>query len=90
MVLQLFPKKYTAKKGQLGFISSPNYKKELARVSSNTKAKTAQEKAALKGTKLFYTKKIKATSGKSRKKRRSRRKRRKSRGKSRGKSRRRK
>ena len=57
MVLQLFPKKYTAKKGQLGFISSPNYKKELARVSSNTKAKTAQQKAALKGTKIFYTKK---------------------------------
>lgn len=80
MVLQLFPKKYKAKKGQFGF-SRPNYEKELARVSSNTKKiKTAKQKASLKGAKMFYTKKIEAKSGKSRKKRR----------KSRGKSRRRK
>ena len=88
MVLQLLPKKHTAKKGQFGF-STPNYKKELARVSSNTKAKTAMQKASLRGAKSFYNKKLTAVSGKSRKKRRTRRKSRgKSRRKSRGKSRR--
>ena len=87
MVIEILPKKYRPKKGQFGY-SVPNYEKELARVSSNTKAKTAQQKASLRGAKIFYNKKLTAVSGKSRKKRRTRRKSRgKSRRKSRGKSR---
>ncbi len=80
-ILPKNPKKNTPKKGQFGYYTEPNYEKELARVSSNTKARTPQQKTAREGAKSFYKKKKtkEISGGKSRKKRRTRQKRRKSR-----------